>query len=176
MVNHKVSFKSRDCLGDVRRLRVMPATMGNETSAAKLSCLLERMKGKPHVSIDVLREGAVSILFNDRISMEDLTEHLISEHGVRKIAFISGPLHFRVAAERIEACRNVLRRHGLTLDDRLVFDGQWTRAGGRKAAERLSAGNTGRAEGLAPSAFLRRPAGKIPQNAHFPLDESAGEC
>ena len=115
----------------------MPATMGNETSAAKLSCLLERVKGKPHVSIDVLREGAVSILFNDRISMEDLTEHLISEHGVRKIAFISGPLHFRVAAERIEACRNVLRRHGLTLDDRLVFDGQWTRAGGRKAAERL---------------------------------------
>ena len=115
----------------------MPATMGNETAAGKLSGLLGKVKGKPHVSIDVRREGAVSILFNDRISMEEMTEHLISEHGVRKIAFVSGPLNSRVARERIEACRNALKRHGLTLDDRLVFDGQWTRTGGRKAAERL---------------------------------------
>ena len=98
---------------------------------------MKPLKGKPHVSIDVVQEGAVTILFDDKISVEEMTEHLISEHGVRKIAFVSGPLNSRVARERIEACRNALKRHGLTLDDRLVFDGQWTRTGGRKAAERL---------------------------------------
>ena len=64
-----------------------------------------------------------------------MTEHIISEHGARKIAFVSGPLNSSVAYERVEACRNVMKRHGLQLDDRLIFDGQWTRIGGRMAAE-----------------------------------------
>ena len=69
--------------------------------------------------------------------MEEMTEHLIAEHGVRKIAFVSGPLNSSVATERIDACRNVLKRHGLKLDDNMIFDGQWTRVGGRAAAEKL---------------------------------------
>ncbi len=115
----------------------MPATMGSDLAIRKVYDVLRPLKGKPHVSIDVPQEGAVTIQFNDRISVEELTEHLISEHGARKIAFVSGPLNSRVALERVEACRNVMKRHGLTLDDSLIFDGQWTRIGGRIAAEKI---------------------------------------
>ena len=115
----------------------MPATMGSDITLKKMYEVLAPLKGKPHVSIDVPQEGAVTIQFNDRISMEELTEHIISEHGARKIAFVSGPLNSSVATERVEACRNVMKRHGLVLDQKMIFDGQWTRIGGRNAAEKL---------------------------------------
>ena len=63
----------------------MPATMGNETAVSKVFETLKGLKGKPHVSIDVVQEGAVTILFDDRISVEEMTEHLITEHGARRI-------------------------------------------------------------------------------------------
>ena len=124
-------------LNDFDGIISMPATMGSDTAVKKLYEVLAPLQGKPHVSIDIPQNGAVTICFNDRISMEEVTEHLISEHGARSIAFVSGPLNSSVADERIEACRNVMKRHGLKLDDSLVFDGQWTRIGGRKAAEKL---------------------------------------
>lgn len=115
----------------------MPATMGSDIALKKVYEVLAPYKGKPHVSIDVPQEGAVTIMFNDRISVEEMTEHLISEHGARKIAFVSGPLNSNVATERIDACRNVMKRHGLSLDQGMIFDGQWTRIGGRIAAEKI---------------------------------------
>lgn len=124
-------------LNDFDGIISMPATMGNDIAIKKIYEKLSPLKGKPHVSIDVPQEGAVTIRFNDRISMEEVTEHMISEHGARRIAFVSGPLNSSVAAERIDACRNVLNRHGMTLDENLIFDGQWTRIGGRTAAEKL---------------------------------------
>lgn len=115
----------------------MPATMGNDLALEKVYQVLKPLRGMPHVSIDVLQEGAVTIQFDDRISVEEITEHLITEHGASKIAFVSGPLNSGVALERVEACKSILNRHGLELDDKLLFDGEWTRVGGRRAAENI---------------------------------------
>ena len=115
----------------------MPATMGNETAVNKVLETLKGLKGKPHVSIDVVQEGAVTILFDDRISVEEMTEHLITEHGARRIAFVSGPFKSNVAMDRVDACRHALEKHDLVLEDKLLFDGEWTRVGGRRAAEEI---------------------------------------
>ena len=117
----------------------MPATMGNDVASRKVNEVLEplRKSGKPHVSIDVPQEGAVTILFDDAISVGELTEHLINEHGARRIAFISGPANSSVSLARLEACREAMKLHKLELDDRMVFDGEWTRVGGRRAAEEI---------------------------------------
>lgn len=117
----------------------MLATMGNDVAYHKVLEVLAPLKesGKPHVSIDVPQEGAACIMFDDAISVSELTEHLITEHGVRRIAFISGPSNSPVSRARLEACREVMRKHNLDLDDRMVFDGEWTRVGGRKAAEAI---------------------------------------
>ena len=117
----------------------MPATMGNDTALNKVFEVLKPLKEKPHISIDVVQEGAVTILFDDKISVEEMTEHLIVEHGARKIAFVSGPKHSNVAMDRVDACRNAMKKHGLVLSDDLIFDGEWTRVGGRRAAEQMIA-------------------------------------
>ena len=117
----------------------MLATMGNDVAYHKVTEVLEplKQKGKPHISIDVPQKGAVCIRFDDAVSVGELTEHLINEHGARRIAFVSGPLNSNVSIARLEACREALRRHGLELDNRLIFDGEWTRVGGRRAAEAI---------------------------------------
>ena len=117
----------------------MLATMGNDVAYRKVTEVLEPLKksGKPHVSIDVPQDGAACIMFDDAISVGELTEHLIMEHGARKIAFISGPLNSNVSIARLEACRKAMKKHGLELDEKLVFDGEWTRVGGRRAAESI---------------------------------------
>ena len=126
-------------LSDFDGIISLPATMGNDIALHKVNEVLRPLHktGKPHVSIDVPQEGAVCITFDDAISVEELTEHLITEHGVRKVAFVCGPLNSSVAISRLEACRHAMRKHGLELDERLVFDGEWTRVGGRKAAEKM---------------------------------------
>ena len=117
----------------------LPATMGNDIALQKMNEVLRPLEesGKPHISIDVPQRGAVCINFDDAISVEELTEHLITEHGARRIAFVCGPMESSVAANRLGACRRAMRKHGLELDDQLVFDGEWTRVGGRKAAEKI---------------------------------------
>ena len=95
-------------LSDFDGIISMPATMGNDVALKKVFDVLKPLKGKPHVSIDVVQDGAVTILFDDKISMEELTEHLIVQHGARRIAFVSGPLSSNVATDRIEACRNAM--------------------------------------------------------------------
>ena len=117
----------------------MQATLGNEETQQKVRQVLERMKGKPHVSIDVPMEDAVTILFDDQISMEEITEHLINEHGVRRVAFVGGPLDSVVTQARLEACQKALANHGLTIEEGMLFDGEWTRVGGKRAAERILA-------------------------------------
>lgn len=115
----------------------MPATLGNDVALKKVYEILAPVKGKPHVSIDVPQEGAFTIQFDDRISVEEMTEHLITEHGARKIAFVSGPFDSSVAVERVEACKRIMKKHGLELNEDMIFDGQWTRVGGRNAAEQI---------------------------------------
>ena len=126
-------------LSDFDGIISLPATMGNKMALNKVFDVLKPLAGKPHVSIDVVQEGAVTILFDDQISVEEITEHLIVEHGARNIAFVSGPLQSNVSTDRITACRNAMKKHGLVLNDHMIFDGEWTRVGGRRAAEQIIA-------------------------------------
>ena len=113
------------------------ATMGSEETYNKVYDLLKPLKGKPHISIDIPFEEAVTISFEDHVSVRELTAHLVTKHGAKRFAFVSGPLNHSVALERIKACRETLAEYGLHLSDRLIFDGEWTRIGGRNAAEKL---------------------------------------
>ena len=119
----------------------LPATMGNETALEKMREALQpvREAKKPHVSIDVPQDGAVTIQFDDRVSMEELTEHLIIEHDARKIAFVGGPSGSSVSMNRLQAVRETMARNGLELEESMIFDGEWTRIGGRRAAEQILA-------------------------------------
>ena len=117
----------------------MPATMGSKETLSKIFEVIAPLKGKPHISVDVVQENAVTMQFNDKNSVEEMTEHMITRHGAKRIMYVCGPMHSEVAMERLDACRSMMRRYGLKLDEKLLFDGQWTRTGGRQAAKKLLA-------------------------------------
>jgi LacI family transcriptional regulator len=63
----------------------------------------------------------------------------LAELGHRRIAFISGPEHFRSSHERGRGFREGLAEHGLTLDDAYVRQGAYTFESGVEAAQSLLA-------------------------------------
>ena len=52
-----------------------------------------------------------------------LMEHLIQDHGYRKIAYVSGPRQHPEAAERERAYRDTMKKHGLVVDEGLIAYG-----------------------------------------------------
>ena len=113
------------------------ATLADEFSAQKVEQVLRKMKGKPHISIDVPTEDGVSIMFDDAVSVEKLTEHLITVHGAKNIVYLSGPQRQMVAMTRLQACRKTMRAHGLDLLPEDVFEGEWIYSSGRDCGKQL---------------------------------------
>ncbi len=112
-------------------------TLADDLSRRTVEDLLAFYAGKPHVSIDVPTNGAVNILFNDYDSVREITTHLIEKHNIRDIVYISGPHRQIVAINRLNACREAMEEHGLTLHAENVYDGEWTQRRGREIAMEL---------------------------------------
>jgi LacI family transcriptional regulator len=79
----------------------------------------------------------------DCIGIDDLggarqvTEHLVSVHGHRRVAHISGPLEHQSAADKLDGYRAVLGRAGIAFDDGLLVESDYTQEGGYEACMRL---------------------------------------
>ena len=87
------------------------------------------------------------VFFDNRRGAEELTEFMIAK-GHRRIAYISGPLSTRNAVMRKEGFLAAMGRHGLTIDDSLIREGNYRFNGGYLALERLLAGGEPRFTGL----------------------------
>ena len=83
----------------------------------------------PHVSI-----SAVSV--DDRLGGHLATEHLIAQ-GHTHIGLITGPMAYQSARKRREGWCEALETAGLSCDDSLVEEGDWTAQGGAKAFHAL---------------------------------------
>ena len=112
-------------------------TFADEVTLRKAEETLQELKGKPHVSIDLPTHGAVCIHFDDSVSVRQLTDHLVKEHGVRRAVYLSGPLRQLVPMTRLVACREALEANGLTLAPEDIFEGEWVQGSGEECAEEL---------------------------------------
>lgn len=68
---------------------------------------------------------------------QQLTERLI-EAGHERIAVIHGGYTISTSVERLEGCRKAMAAHGLSVDQRYLFDGRFSEEGGRKAVQAWS--------------------------------------
>ncbi len=68
----------------------------------------------------------------------DATTHLV-ELGHRRIAFLSGPLTSATAADRMEGFRRTMAQRGLTVEERMVIEGDFSTEGGAKGLRQLLA-------------------------------------
>ncbi|MDC6166140.1 LacI family DNA-binding transcriptional regulator [Paucibacter sp. XJ19-41] len=92
----------------------------------------------PSVTVDRLVPGARA----DRVSVNNAdgaykaVKHLL-DLGHRRIACISGPAEFEVTAERVDGWRRAQLDRGITPDEGLLIESDFSSAGGYEAARRL---------------------------------------
>jgi len=78
--------------------------------------------------------GHPVILTDCKTGEKELMNHLIEDHGFRKIAFIRGPALHVYAKERYEGYLEALKEHNIPVDERLISPpGGWAIADGAKA-------------------------------------------
>ncbi|MFF7731756.1 substrate-binding domain-containing protein [Streptomyces sp. NPDC007984] len=75
---------------------------------------------------------------DDRDGARDMVRHLLSL-GRRRVGTVTGPLDTPGGVERLAGYREVLTEAGLEFDERLIVSGDYGRASGEAAAERLLA-------------------------------------
>jgi DNA-binding LacI/PurR family transcriptional regulator len=91
----------------------------------------------PVITISDPNSECPSLVSDNEAGIGATIDHLVLDHGYRRIAFIRGPAHDSAAAARYGSYREALARHGIPFDEDLVFPGSYDRASGREAARLL---------------------------------------
>lgn len=81
--------------------------------------------------------GASCVSVNDRVSSENITNHLIETHGYSRIAHISGPQDVSIGKERFEGYLDALKKHDLPIKDKWIIQGGFQEDGGYRAMQQL---------------------------------------
>ncbi|MBN2441431.1 MAG: EAL domain-containing protein [Spirochaetales bacterium] len=112
-------------------------SLGNYIGSEKLAQFYKKFTPIPIVSIGVLIKGCTSILVDNAIGMRECLQHLIKDHGLRKLAFIKGPEQNPEALERFRVYKEVLASFRIPLDMDLVAPGDFNPDSGKTAVEYL---------------------------------------
>lgn len=104
------------------------------TLASKVADIIEK-SGIPAVCI----EGNYPCMYNLRIdnfaAMRDVMMHLITDHGYKRIGFVTGPLeHSNEAVQRYECYKQTMNDFDLPFDENYVYEGDFTPNSGDVAA------------------------------------------
>ena len=92
-----------------------------------------------------VRSGIDFIGADNRIGARDVTAHLITEHGIRDLAFLGGPPESPDSQDRFAGFCDALAAAGLPVPAAPAADGGFTEAGGQQAARGMLAERSPRA-------------------------------
>jgi len=90
----------------------------------------------PAVIIDGSAEGFQSITSDDEAALKEITEHLITVHGLSQIDILTGPAHIPVSHTRVAGCRQAFEAHGIPFDTNHVYYGDFWHDSGEALAKR----------------------------------------
>lgn len=77
-------------------------------------------------------EAVCSISLDDEKVAYEATQHLISL-GHRRIALVTGPMEEDCSQDRLEGFQRALKEAGISFDQSLVFEGDWSASSGSEA-------------------------------------------
>lgn len=123
----------------VDALMVMAGSVGHAVGAEGIREFCEKYRPLPMCSIALEVPNVPSVLVDNARGMHDAILHLIMHHGFRRIGFIRGPETNDEAQRRFGVYREVLEQHSIAFDPDLVITGDFMRASGAAAAQRLCA-------------------------------------
>ncbi|HEY4187725.1 MAG TPA: substrate-binding domain-containing protein [Polyangia bacterium] len=134
--------------------------------------LVERFAHRTVCSVGIELPGIPSLVLDNRPGMEAVVEHLVRDHGCRKLAFIAGTPENPEAKVRFDAYQTVLARHGLACDPALIVPGHFRTNSAKVAMEQLLArgveidGVVAASDEMATGAIdvLRKHGRRVPQD------------
>ncbi|MBD5145857.1 MAG: GGDEF domain-containing protein [Ruminococcus sp.] len=107
---------------DIDVLLVLIGTIGSGMSYEKKLNFLKSMGDIPIITIASEIEGYPSVCFDNKSGLAGCIEHLIDVHMCRRIGFVSGPKTNGDAIERLEVYKDMLKKHGIPVEeDRIVY-------------------------------------------------------
>jgi len=108
-------------------LIIIPSIFENFLSPDDVVRLIDKIRSQvPVVSLNSSVEGAPSLLINNRKGVEEAVEHLVQDHGFRRIAFMSGPRDNNESRIREEAFLNKMESLGCPVPDDWLLTGDFT--------------------------------------------------
>ncbi len=105
------------------------------SSPALTEKIVERVRksGIPAVSIDNEFDGFYHIGIDNFSAMEGIVEHILKDHGAKKINYISGPTDNPESILRLQAYKEVLRQNGFPIEEERIYNGLFRGEDGREA-------------------------------------------
>jgi len=91
----------------------------------------------PVISIGMPIDGVYSVMVDNAAGMYSAVDHLIKEHGKKRIALIKGPDGHPEADARLAGYKQALADNGIPLDENLLLPGSFTPMSGRDATNEL---------------------------------------
>lgn len=96
------------------------SSLGGSISSSEINAFHQRYQPLPVVSLGQFMEGMPTVSVDSYHGMRALLEHLVIQHGYRRLAFIRGPEGHFYAQERYRAYLDTLQAHDIPLDPQLV--------------------------------------------------------
>lgn len=93
--------------------------------------------GTPVIAVDRELPGCVNVMFDYREAFRQVMEHMVADHGYRRINFMNGRKDDVYSDERLEVYREVLEEHGIAYDARRVYYGQFWEKPTHQEMERM---------------------------------------
>lgn len=89
----------------------------------------------PCVSFNRKVADANQIYFNNETGFKKLIEHIIVEHNVSDIHYLSGPFGNRDSQQRLDIFKKTLAEHNLTINDDEIIEGNFNFISGKQTAK-----------------------------------------
>jgi DNA-binding LacI/PurR family transcriptional regulator/signal transduction histidine kinase/ActR/RegA family two-component response regulator len=118
---------------------VVSTLLSTNCGQAGVVRLVQRFDGAALCSVGIELPGMPSLVLDNRPGMEAVVEHLVRDHGRRKLAFLAGTPENPEARARLDAFRRVLKTHGIACDETLILRGYFRPNSAKVAMEQLLA-------------------------------------
>jgi serine phosphatase RsbU (regulator of sigma subunit) len=115
----------------------MAGSLGNFIPGHEFSEFYSRFIDIPFVCLGPQLSSVPTVIVDNTRGMQELISHLVEVHRCSKIAFVRGPEGNQEAEERLRIFIQVLESHGITPDDHLIIQGDFSREAGENAVKIL---------------------------------------
>ncbi|MBQ8170616.1 MAG: GGDEF domain-containing protein [Oscillospiraceae bacterium] len=108
-------------------LDIMILMQSNEMQQPLFNKMADRCRkhNVPVISIDVPYGETFNISFGYGDAFGQIVEHVITEHGCKRIKHVAGQRNNDFSKTRIDSCREIMAKHGLVLEDNDIMYGEF---------------------------------------------------